>query len=187
MAFFRSNILKQHMQVEHLQTYNGLAQARIRAAEKDKECSICNKSFSSKHKRILHQQKQHGLASTSNATVRAHSHKESVGKVTAVTESVITNFSINTKSTVESPLGRAEIVTQHFPTATVTTVTQTEAKGRPPNATPPLTIVSSVPDNFFAEDDILPDDIVSRDPDDSFAEDSDPNDISRLLPDSWLN
>ena len=178
VAFFRSNILKQHMQDEHLQAYNELKQARTRAAEKAKECSICNITFATKSSCTRHKKRAHVLASTSSTTVTVHSKTEPVGEVTAVTQLVDTGISVNIRSTVESPLGRAEIVTQCLPAAIVTTVTQTAAKGTTLNTTPPVTLVSSLPVSSV---------FVSSEPDNSFAEDSDPNDISRLLPDSWLN
>ena len=152
MTFVYYETFNAHMLGKHLQAYNNSIQARDQAralaAKKAKKCSVCHRTFSSKQKREQHEKRIHGLASSSTATVSMHSRIEPVGEVTVVTESVITGFSINTRSTAESPLGSATITTQCLSADTVViTVTQTATEG---SVTPPLTVVSSYPHNPFA-------------------------------------
>ena len=195
-AFSRSPFLKQHMRNKHLQVCSESEKARALASKEARTCPDCGRTLASKQRLISHKKTQHGLASTSTATV-VHSQTESVGEVTAVTHSVNTSSSVNTRTIVQSPLGRAEIVTQHFPTATVTTVTQAAAQDRT-LTTPPVTLVSSLPvssdplSSLPVSSDPLSSDPLSSDPLSSDPLSSDPlssdlNDISRLLPDSWLN
>ena len=165
-TFLRANLLTRHMKANHVQAYN--EQMRVRAADKSKHCPICDKTFSTKQKLKQHQQNIHGGASISTATVTVHSQTEPVGEVTAVTQSVTTAFNTTTISNITFPQGHAVVVSQHFPTATAITVTQTSTEHRTLNTPPPLSLVSCNPDTPFSEN-------------------SDPNDISSLIPDFWLD
>ena len=161
-TFNRSNRLTQHMKAEHPQAYKERTQAR--AAELSKDCSICDRTFLTAYKRKRHQQRIHGGASTSTATVTVHSQADPVGEITAVTQSVTTAFNTTTMSTITSPQGRVEIVTQQLPAAAVTTVTQSTGAEQ---SAPPLCFYSSAPDLF--------------------AEGFDPDDTSRFISDLWLD